>query len=397
MDPLSNQGMRTPLVVIAVLLVVLLGIGFATEGEEKAPAEPAPAPVPVIAHRVELLRDLPFKRVPAPVPVTAAQARQEGLRDFDKQYPVARRRADETIYKLLGLIPAGDDLRTLTGSLFEQGVLGYYDPEDGRLRVVKGAGTGTRVLWEMTLAHELTHALEDQHYPFQTAAPGSDDRALARTALIEGTATSTMYDYVQRYFTSEETLGSLLGAAFEDTGDLPPFLQAQVIFPYLDGQAFVAGLRDRADGRWTLVDTAYEAHMPASTEQILHPDAYFEADQPQRVRIRTRLGAGWHRTGTGTWGELQTRELLALAGANARDAAAGWGGDRYELWESGGKDVLIMRWCWDTPRDEEEFATALRQWAASILKGSYTVVERGGAVTLVVAPDARILGRVAGA
>jgi hypothetical protein len=390
--------MRTPLAVIAVLLVVLLGIAWATGGEDKAPArpaQPAAAVVPVIAHRVELLRDLPFKRLPTPVPVTAAQARQEGLHDFDKQYPAARRHADETVYKLLGVIPPGDDLRTLTGSLFEQGVLGYYDPEDGRLRVVKGAGTSTRVLWEMTIAHELTHALEDQHYPFQTAAAGSDDRALARTALIEGTATWMMYAYVQRYFTSEETLGSLLGAAFEASGSLPPFLQAQVIFPYVDGEAFVSDLRDRANGRWTLVDTAYKAHMPASTEQILHPDAYLAADRPQRVRIRAGLGSGWRRVGAGTWGELQTRELLALAGSNARDAAAGWGGDRYELWESGGKDVLVMRWRWDTPRDEAEFAAALREWAQTVLKGPHTVVERGGAVTLVVAPDARILGKVA--
>ena len=388
--------MRTPFAVIAVLLVVLLGVDWATSGgEDKAPAQPAAAPVSVIAHRVELLRDLPFRQLPTPVPVTAARARQEGLHDFDKQYPAARRHADETVYRLLGLIPAGDDLRTLTGSLFEQGVLGYYDPADGRLRVVKGAGTGTRVLWEMTLAHELTHALEDQHYPFKTDTAGSDDRALARSALIEGTATWMMYAYVQRYFTSEETLGSLLGAAFQDSGDLPPFLEAQVIFPYIDGEAFVAGLRDRANGEWTLVDTAYRAHMPASTEQILHPDAYFRADQPRAVRIRARLGPGWRRVGAGTWGELQTRELLAGAGSNARDAAAGWGGDRYELWESGAEHVLVMRWRWDTPRDETEFAAALREWAQTVLKGPHTVVERGGAVTLVVAPDARILRRVA--
>jgi hypothetical protein len=168
-----------------------------------------------------------------------------------------------------------------------------------------------------------------------------------------------------------------------------------VVFPYLDGEAFVAGLRDRANGQWTLVDTAYEAHMPASTEQILHPDAYLRADQPQPVRIRAGLGAGWRRAGAGTWGELQTRELLALAGANARAAAAGWGGDRYELWESGAKDVLIMRWRWDTRRDEAEFAAALREWAQTVLKGPHTVLDRGGAVTLVVAPDARILQRAA--
>jgi hypothetical protein len=385
--------MRTPFAVIAVLLVALLGIVAATGGDDEAPAQPARAPVAVIAHRVEALRGLRFTTLPKPVPVTAATARREGLEDFDKQYPLAQRRADETIYKLLGLIAPDDDLRTLTGSLFEQGVLGYYDPRDGRLRVVTGSGTSTRVLWEMTLAHELTHALEDQRFSFPDSSAGSDDRSLARTALIEGTATWMMYAYVQRHFSSEETLGSLLGAAFEDSGDLPPFLEAQVTFPYLGGEAFVEDLRDRADGRWDLVNTAYRLHMPASTEQILHPEAYLGAQEPAPVRIRNVLG--WHRATAGTWGELQTRELLARAGGNSSEAAAGWGGDRYELWQSGDKSVLVMRWRWDTARDEAEFAPALREWAQSELHGSHTVVVRGGAVTLVVAPDDRILRRVA--
>jgi hypothetical protein len=347
----------------------------------------------VVAHRVEALRGLRFTALPKPVPVSAATARREGLADFDKDYPPAQRRADETIYRLLGLIAPSDDLRTLTGSLFEQGVLGYYDPRDGRLRVVTGAGTGTRVLWEMTLAHELTHALEDQRFSFPASNAGNDDRALARTALIEGTATWMMYAYVQRHFSSEETLGSLLGAAFQDTGDLPPFLQAQITFPYIGGEAFVENLRDRADGRWDLVNTAYRLRMPVSTEQVLHPDAYFSADAPKPVRIRDVLG--WQRAGAGTWGELQTRELLSQAGGNAGAAAAGWGGDRYELWRSGGKSVLVMRWRWDTPGDETEFAAALRAWAKRELHEPHAVVERGGAVTLVLTDDDRILRRVA--
>ena len=249
--------MRTPFVVIAVLFVLLLGVSLLTSGEDEAPAQQPAAPVSVIAHRVEALRDLRFKEVPKPVPVSAATARKEGLADFDKQYPLAQRQADETVYKLLGLIAPGQDLRTLTGSLFEQGVLGYYDPTDGRLRVVEGAGTGTRVLREMTLAHELTHALEDQQFSFPDSNAGSDDRSLARTALIEGSATWLMYAYVLRQFSSEETLGSLLGAAFQDTGGLPPFLEAQVVFPYVGGEAFIGGAARRAGGRWDLVNTAY--------------------------------------------------------------------------------------------------------------------------------------------
>jgi hypothetical protein len=387
MDPLSNQGMRTPLAVIAVLLVVLLAIAAVTGGDDEAPAQPAHASVAVVARRVEALRDLRFTALPKPVPVSAATARREGLADLDRDYPVAQRHADETMYKLLGLIAPSDDLRTLTGSLFEQGVLGYYDPRDGRLRVVTGNGTSTRVLWEMTLAHELTHALEDQRFSFPEQNGSSDDRTLARTALIEGSATWLMYAYVQRHFSSEETLGSLLGAAFQDTGGLPPFLEAQVTFPYVGGEAFVENLRERAGGRWDLVNTAYKLRMPDSTEQILHPDAYFAADAPEPVRIRNVLG--WHRAAAGTWGELQTRELV-----HSTKAAAGWGGDRYELWQSGSQSVLVMRWRWDTPRDESEFVPALREWAAS-LKRPHAVVDRGGAVTLVVAPNTRILERVA--
>src|SRR4051794_12255002 len=353
------MGMRTPFAVMAVLLVALVAVGFATDGGDTPATGPAAAPVPVIAKRVEGLRDLRYTSIPEPVAVSAATARRDGLEDLDRQYPAKRRHADEQVLKLLGLIAPDADLRELTGSLFEQGVAGYYDPRDGRLRVVTGTGTGTRVLTEMTLAHELTHALEDQRFGLDTDAAGSDDRDLARTALIEGSATALMYAYVARYFSSGETLGGLIGSASGDTGGLPPFLEAQVIFPYVGGDAFVEDLLRRAGGRLSLVNLAYKAHPPVSTEQILHPDAYFAADKPHRVRLRAGavLGKGWTRAAAGTWGELQTRELV---GSGA--AAAGWGGDHYALWQSdaGVGDALVMRWRWDTPRDEREFADRLR-------------------------------------
>ena len=277
--------MRTPLTVIAVLIVALLGLWFLTEDEE--PAAQAAAPVDVIAKRVEALRRLRFDELPEPLEVTSEQARREGLESIDRDYPAERRRDDETVYEMLGLIEPGADLRELSGDLFGEGVAGYYDPRDGRLRVVEGAGTGTRVLEEMILAHELTHALEDQRFELETDA-ATDDRALARSALHEGSATALMYAYVGEHFTTEETLGGLLSSAFDDTGDLPPFLQAQLLFAYVSGEAFIRELLAR--GGWGLVDTAYEIRPPASTEQVLHPDAYFEADEPRPVRIPRVLG-----------------------------------------------------------------------------------------------------------
>jgi hypothetical protein len=401
--------MRTPLTVIAVLLAVLFGIAIVVGDEDGDAAGPPAAPVDVIARRVEALRDLRFKELPKPLEVDAAQARREGLEDLDRSYPLKRRQADEEIYGLLGLIEPGADLREIAGSLFEEGVGGYYDPRDGRLRVVTGVATSNRVLQETVVAHELTHALEDQRFGIDADTAATDDRRLAQAALTEGTATALMYQYLQRNFTTEETLAGLLGSAFQDTGDLPRFLEAQVLFPYVGGDAFVEELLRRAGGRWSLVNTAYDVRPPSSTEQILHPAAYFDADEPRAVRIRARavLGDGWTRVAASTWGELQTRELLAQAGGGAREASEGWGGDRYELWRSrplGGDcpapcedaDVLIMRWRWDTPRDVGEFEKRLRGFVTSELGSrTATVVRRGGAVTLVLAPDERLAERLA--
>jgi hypothetical protein len=398
MDPLSNQGMRTPFAVIAVLIVVLLG-GWIAFHDEEAPAESAErpaAPVDVIAQRVEALRHLRFKQLPDPVTVTPKQAKDEALQDLDRRYPPDRRRADEALYKTLGLIDPDANLRDLTGSLFEEGVAGYYDTRDGRLRVVKGAGTGNRVISEITLAHELDHALEDQQFNF-TEPKSSDDRALAYAALTEGSATSLMGDYLTRHFSNEEALSGLLGSATQDTGGLPPFLEAQVLFPYLGGERFIADLRDRADGKWDVVDTAFRLRIPKSTEQILHPDAYFDADDPERVELHvgTALGPGWKRATAGTWGELQTREMLALAGGNSGEAAAGWEGDRYELWQSNGKNLLAMRWRWDTRKDQNEFEQALLEWAGTKLpRDGYAVESTADGVTLVVGPDLQTISRV---
>jgi hypothetical protein len=403
--------MRTPLTVILVLGVALYGLWLVTESGESSPESAAaarPAPVSVIAGRVESLRGLSFTRVPTPLAVSGAQARREGLEDLDRTYPPARREADEEVLKLLGLIEPSVTLRDVSAQTFSEGVAGYYDPRTERLRTVKGAATATRVLFEMVLAHELTHALEDQRFDLRLEdVSGTDDAQLARLALVEGTATVLMYRYVDRFFTREEALGGVLAGAFGPTGAGPPFLQATLLFPYVGGERFVADLRSRAGGRWTLVDLAERVRPPASTEQVLHPERYVDADPPRRVRLRVRLGDGWKRKAAGTFGELQTREMLAFAGGGgSTEAAAGWGGDRYELWQRGDagscaapcrdRDVLVARWVWDTPADADEFEAKLRQWVrdSSLVSDSF-VVRRGDAVTLALAPSARTARRVA--
>jgi len=414
--------MGTPFTVAIVLLVLLLGAGFAFDGGEeggaaerppaatpaaKAAATPAAtpagpaAPVATIAERVERIRTLRFRRRPRAVEVPPAQARREGLEDLDRSYPGSERRADEEVLKLLGLLEPSIDLRRVSASVFGEAVAGYYDPRTKRLRIVRGAQTSNRVLEEITLAHELTHALEDQRFGLDLEdTSGSDDAALAQLALVEGSATAVMLTYAERHFSTEQTLGGLFSSLGQDTGDLPPFVEAQLLFPYVAGQGFVQRLyRTGADG-WSVLDNAYRFRPPASTEQVLHPEKYLRVEQPERVRVRARgvLGAGWKRLAAGTWGEWATGELLRDPGP-----AEGWGGDRYELWQRGNgdcrapcrdRDALVMRWRWDTRRDAREFETALREWLRE-RPGSSAVVSRDREVALAVAPEDAIAERLA--
>lgn len=373
-----------------IVLAILAGLAALAGGDEPA-AEPA-APVAVVAERVERLRALRFGDVPDVQRVSARRAREEGLADLDRTYPVGRRRADEAFYERLGLLPAGTDLREIQAAILGEQVAGYYDPRSRRLRVVEGAATGNRVLDEMTLAHELVHALEDQAIGIDLdRAEANDDRGYAYVALLEGTATQVMIDYLDEHFTGETALGGLLGGSFAAAGTtpLPPFVMAAMTFPYLGGRQFVTELWRR--GGWRLVDAALRSRPPESTEQVLHAGKWLAVEMPVRVRRPSdaRLGAPATK---GTFGEWQTAQLLETAGGNRSDAAAGWGGDAYASWPG----AAAIRWSWDTRRDAREFRGALSDLVAGgKLVGAARIAARGGQVTLAVADDSAVAERLA--
>jgi hypothetical protein len=399
--------MSTPFTVSLVVLALLLGGAFAFAGGKEGgavrrpPAAERAAPVSTIARRVEKIRGLRFRRPPTPVEVSPAQARRDGLEDLDRSYPATRRHADEEVLKLLGLLAPSVDLRRVSSTVFGQGVAGYYDPRTKRLRIVKGAQTTNRVLEEITLAHELTHALEDQRFGLNLDdTSGSDDAALARLALVEGSATAVMYTYAERSFSADQTLAGLFSSLGQDTGDLPPFVQSQLLFPYLAGQKFVDRLYRTGANGWSVMNTAERYRPPVSTEQVLHPEKYLAVEQPDHVRVAAGhvLGKGWRRLVAGTWGEWATGQLLADPGP-----AVGWGGDRYELWQRPGgacpapcrqRDALVMHWRWDTRRDAAEFDSALREWLAT-RRGPSAIAARDRDVTLALAPSAGLARRLA--
>jgi hypothetical protein len=398
------------LAIVVTIALLLVPLAFVQQGcdedAESAPPAATAAPVPRIAELVERERGMRFAEPPDVRRVTPAQARAEAAATLDEDYPPARREAESHVLAMLGLLPPGFDLEEATLGNFDEAIAGYYDPRSGALRVIDGAQTGGPVLYESTVAHELAHALDDEHFDLdEDAVAEGGDAGLAYLALVEGSATAVMTRYMAERFSAEEALGASLGSVLAGSGTgtegMPPFLVAQMLFPYTGGERFVNRLLELGGGGWKVVDTAMRFRPPASTEQVLHPEKYVAVEQPDRVAAPSL--PGWKALSRSTMGEWLTARLLAGAGGTgAAAAAAGWGGDAYALLGRGDERALGIRWRWDTPRDAREFARALRAWAEDGMPESEPMgrdawrgrdgvaVVRAGRdeVALAIAPDA---------
>jgi hypothetical protein len=336
----------------------------------------------------------------------AAGLHAELVRLFDEAATPAEYAAGSRFGERLGLLPAGSDLRALQVALLEEEALGFYDQDTRQMTLVQRRGTAFGPLERATLAHEYTHALQDQH--FGLADLGLDDlahgdRALARLALVEGDASLLMQQWAAENLSFAEALKVLLQALDPRQqavlASMPPILQRQLMFPYLDGLAFVTGLQ--AGGGWTAVDAAY-SRPPDSTEQILHPEKYTVGEKPVAVASPDdlgRLGVGWTETLADTLGELTISVWLepAAGATDAAAAAAGWGGDRVTMYEGpDGAWLIVWSTAWDTSADAAEFAAAA---AASGVRGLRVVgggppAARDRFVLVVFASDADLLDRL---
>ena len=337
--------------------------------------------------------------------MTPAQTRADSLHDLDRHTTAAERRTATQVLVLLGLLKPDVDLRAIEGDVAGQQVAGYYDTRRKRLAIVAGPGAADDVTSEITLAHELDHALDDQRIGLRDlGSAGADDYVSAYTALVEGVATSVMSQYARRYIDPSRALGSAFasaGPALASTKNIPPYLLASILFSYTSGEKFVNELRTAGHG-WKLVNYALRTRPPRSTEQVIHPEKYFIDERPVSVGVsgvRQLFPRGWKRAAGGTMGEFDTDQILKLgvSDAVAGDAAAGWGGGSYVLWQGpGSRSALVLAWAWDTPRDAAQFDAALRQYLARKLHGRATVRTIGRSRTLLaIAPTVPLAERVA--
>lgn len=331
----------------------------------------AEAAVNAVVPEIQSIRGLEFKtKVPVTV-IDDRRAREYALARFRTMTPETKIRADQTAYRLLGLVPPDlDVVKTLLDVLEEQAG-GFYDPGTKSFYLLDDMPKEATAL---LAAHEMTHALEDQRYDLDgriAKVVDDDDASFALSALIEGSATAAAATYVANGIAagtlSQDQLVAMGGGVESERLDaMPAVMRRQLLGPYVLGLTFLAG-RD--------VDVAW-AHPPQSSEQILHPDKYWNPrrrDEPKPVEIPNPsrpLGEGWTRAGSGVLGELTLGSLVGAATPAVSDlaagktawtnaAASGWGGDRFELWTNGDAAVVLLATVWDTAKDASEFAAAL--------------------------------------
>ena len=323
---------------------------------------PTPTAIEEVADQVESVRGLEFDRPVNVEPITEAEMDRR-LGDYlDTYYPERFYARRSEAWQTLGALPR--DVGYLEAiDAYQQGqVLGFYNSQNEEL-VYTGDAQLNRIE-QFVLAHELTHAIDDQHFDLDRldglVARCQEERFQAALGIVEGSANHFATQVLIRF--PIEEIGSIPG---DGAGGVPPFIVEMQAYPYTTGQRFADALSD-ANGP-SAIDDALET-FPTTTEQVMHPTKFpHEAGESVDVAdFAPTFGSGWRDLDAMVVGELWLKALLHLRLEDqvAASAAAGWGGGTYRAWTDGDDVAVIMSTVWDTPEDAQEFSAELERWVS---------------------------------
>src|SRR5437588_2497328 len=280
---------RTQIACNAAILLCLLAILFETclSGSAQRPAQTPVAAATarnaaLVAATQEVLKETSEIRelsILRPVPSgTLSRPEIESMivKNFDEETTPAQSHATEVTLKKLGLVPSDFQLRPFIIKLLTEQVAGYYDPKTQRFHLADWIDVNGR---KPVMAHELTHALQDQHFNlrrFENWPKHDSDAELSAHSLVEGDASLLMVQYMTRSparqlaFMKSMVMGG--AGSTEEIERAPRVLRDTLLFPYFQGMSWTAQLYKR--GGWDEVSAAF-TKLPKSTEQILHAEKYF--------------------------------------------------------------------------------------------------------------------------
>jgi hypothetical protein len=362
------------LVVIAALVLSLVMVRRTSSGDDPADqngdppptTEPEPATeeeleaaVAEISDFVAAERGLEFL-TPVDVELQGEGEFQDRLlEDFDED--ADQLRETEVFLEGLGLVEPDVDLVESMRALLGMGVVGFYDPETDEL-VVRGAALTPYV--RTTIAHELVHALDDQHLDLDRPEydEADDEIGFGFSSVVEGNARrveNAYRDSLSEQEQADATAEEMALGSDADMGDIPFVLVDLISAPYALGETLVADLAER--GGEDAVNAAF-ADPPRTSEQVIDPDRY--ATREPAVEVPHPQVPG-EVVEEGTLGELLV--LLVLADGGDQDvagtAATGWGGDWGVAWRDGDTSCVTATLVGDDMSETTEMQVAFETWA----------------------------------
>lgn len=268
-----------------------------------------------------------------------------------------RMEREEIVLKKFGLIDPDFQLRPFLVKLLDEQIAAFYDSKTKTVNLLDWIDPSTQ---KPVLAHELTHALQDQRvnldkweeqtsddlshtYDEDLKHVATDEDDTARDAVLEGQAMAVFVDYSLQPLhrtlrNSPEMIENLVENMADDSSSpvltrAPLLLQESLLFPYKDGLKFEATLltdsKDPANAFGGVLD-----RPPASSFEIMNPHAYERQARVSLLRmpdIHPVIDAQYSPYDIGVMGELDVRILAELFGGNqaAAELTPEWDGGIY--------------------------------------------------------------------
>jgi hypothetical protein len=312
---------------------------------------------------------------------------------FDEDEGTKRLERSEIVLKKFGLLDRDFHLQTFLVTLLTEQIAGFYDNKTKTVNLLDWIVPEEQ---KPVLAHELTHALQDQKVNLtrwseigdngvaktsqeDTHHIQTDEADTAREAVAEGQAMITFVDYTlkplnKNLLDSPELLDRFKDEAANTSGSpvmarAPLLLQQSLLFPYSEGLAFEQAVLIKSGREAAFAGTL--ANPPSSTYEIMHPEAYLNHTPVPVLRlpnIHPLLDADYIPYDVGVMGELDVRILTELFGGPevSKAITPAWNGGIYyaaqrksattpQAKESTGSLALLYYSQWKSPAAAEAF------------------------------------------
>jgi hypothetical protein len=300
---------------------------------------------------------LPIKHEVKSKLITRAEVEKYLIDKLNDDKDAKRMEREEIVLKKFGLIDADFQLRPFLVKLLDEQIAAFYDSKTKTVNLLDWIDPTTQ---KPVLAHELTHALQDQrvnldkwedqtsddlshNYSEDQKHVATDEDDTARDAVLEGQAMAVFVDYSLQPLhrtlrNSPDMIENMLDSMADDSSSpvlmrAPLLLQESLLFPYKDGLKFEATLltdtKDPSAAFAGVLD-----RPPDSSYEIMNPHAYERQAKVPLLRmpdIHPIIDGEYNPYDIGVMGELDVRILAELFGGNqsAAELTPEWDGGLY--------------------------------------------------------------------